>query len=76
MDEWNNRFLRKKILLLVTDLEVYGQKDFGTNLKTNLHQTGMCLCKFEGCTPTFTDQIFLQPFFASFTDNFFCDGYI
>ena len=23
------------------------------------------------CTPTFTDQIFSQPFFASFTDNFF-----
>ena len=22
------------------------------------------------CTPTFTDQIFLRPFFASFTDNF------
>ena len=41
MDVWNNRFLRKKILLLVTDLEVYGQKDFGTNLKRFL---------FEGIT--------------------------
>ena len=37
----------------------------------NWHSLQTCVVQIWWCTPTFSDQIFLGPFFASFTDKLF-----